>query len=126
MTNTRNCVAANNAENNRENNNQNANLSSHPPPTLEQVLAMQAQMLLTMQQTMVNLFLMLQTIPPPLRDRLGDFQRTKPSTFSHVVESMNADDWLKFVEKKLQVVQYNNRENVLLVSHQLSDLTANW
>jgi hypothetical protein len=39
---------------------------------------------------------------------------------------MNADDWLKFVEKKLQVVQCNNREKVLLTSHQLSGPTANW
>jgi hypothetical protein len=38
--------------------------------------------------------------PPPLRDRLGDFQRTKLPTFSHVVEPMSADDWLKSVEKK--------------------------
>jgi hypothetical protein len=45
-----------------------------------------------------------QALPPPPRDRLGDFQRTKPPTFSHAVESMDADDWLKSVEKKLQVV----------------------
>jgi hypothetical protein len=32
-----------------------ANLPPTPPPTLEQVLAMQAQMLHTMQQTMVNM-----------------------------------------------------------------------
>jgi hypothetical protein len=32
--------------------------------------------------------------PPPLsRDRLGDFQRTKLPTFSHVAEPMDADDW---------------------------------
>jgi hypothetical protein len=30
---------------------------------------------------------------------------------------MDADDWLKFVEKKLQVVECNNHENVLLASH---------
>jgi hypothetical protein len=36
-----------------ENKNNNANLP--PPPTLEQVLIMQAQMLQTMQQTMVNM-----------------------------------------------------------------------
>jgi hypothetical protein len=46
MANTRNHVAANNAENKAENNNnQDANPSSPLPPTLEQVLAMQAQML---------------------------------------------------------------------------------
>jgi hypothetical protein len=41
-----------------------------------------------------------------------------PSTFSYAVEPMDADDWLKSVEKKLQVVRCNNREKVLLASHQ--------
>jgi hypothetical protein len=39
---------------------------------------------------------------------------------------MDADDWLKSIEKKLQVVQCNNHEKVLLVSHQLSGPTADW
>jgi hypothetical protein len=39
---------------------------------------------------------------------------------------MDADDWLKTVERKLQVVQYNNREKVLLASHQLIGPTADW
>jgi hypothetical protein len=42
------------------------------------------------------------------------------------MEPMDADDWLKSVEKKLQVVQCNNREKVLLASHQLSGPTADW
>jgi hypothetical protein len=53
-------------------------------------------------------------VPPSPRDRLGDFQCTKPPTFSQTVEPMDANDWLKSVEKKLQVVQCNNREKVLL------------
>jgi hypothetical protein len=53
MANTRNRVAANNAENNGESNNK-ANPPPPPPLTLEQVLAMQAQMLQSMQQTLVN------------------------------------------------------------------------
>jgi hypothetical protein len=65
-----------------------------------------------------------QALPLPPRDRLGDFQRTKLPTFSHAMELMDADDWLKFVEKKLQVVQCNNCEKVLLASHQLSGPTA--
>jgi hypothetical protein len=45
MGNTRNSVATNIAENNGENNNnQDANPPPPPLPTLEQVLAMQAQM----------------------------------------------------------------------------------
>jgi hypothetical protein len=39
---------------------------------------------------------------------------------------MDADDWLKSIEKKLQVVQCTNREKVLLASHQLSALAADW
>jgi hypothetical protein len=45
MANSRNRVTANNAENNGENNNQDANPPPPPSLTLEQVLAMQAQML---------------------------------------------------------------------------------
>jgi hypothetical protein len=67
-----------------------------------------------------------QAPPPPLRDRLGDFQHTKPPTFSQVMELMDANDWLKSLEKKLQVVQCNNREKMLLASHQLSSPTADW
>jgi hypothetical protein len=82
---------------------------------------MQAQML----QAMVNLYAQPQAPPPPPRDRLGDFQRTKPPNFSHAVEPMDADDWLKSIEKKLQVVQCNNHERVLLASYKLSGPTAN-
>jgi hypothetical protein len=42
------------------------------------------------------------------------------------MEPMDTDDWLKSVEKKLQVVQCNNREKVLLASHQLSGPAADW
>jgi hypothetical protein len=63
---------------------------------------------------------------PPLRDRLGDFQHTKPPTFSNAMEPMDADDWLKSMEKKLQVVQCNNHEKMLLASHQLSGPAADW
>jgi hypothetical protein len=90
MVKTRNRVAINNVENNGENN-QDANPPPPPLLTLEQVLAMQAQMLQTMQQTMVNLHAQPQA-PLPSRDRLGNFQCTKPPTFSHAVEPMDADD----------------------------------
>jgi hypothetical protein len=53
-----------------------------------------------MQESLVNLHAQPQAPPPP-RDRLGDFQRTKPPTFSYDVEPMDADDWIKSLEKKL-------------------------
>jgi hypothetical protein len=39
---------------------------------------------------------------------------------------MDADDWLKTIEKKLQVVQYNNCEKVLFALHQLEGPAADW
>jgi hypothetical protein len=121
MVNTRNRNT--NVENNDAENNNDVN----PPLTLEQVLLMQAQMLQIMQQTMVNMHnAQPQAQPPPPRDGLGDFQHTKPPTFSHSVEPMDDDDWLKTVEKKLQVVQHNNQERVLLASHQLTGPAADW
>jgi hypothetical protein len=46
--------------------------------------------------------------------------------FFHVVELMDADYWLKSIEKKLQVVQYNNCGKVLLASHQFYSHAADW
>jgi hypothetical protein len=108
MVNTRSCNI--NVENNAANNNSKNNNAANPPLTLEQVLMMEAQMLQTMQQIMVNMRnAQHQAPPPPPRDKLGDFQHTKPPTFSHSMAPMDADDWLKYVEKKLQVVQFNNQ-----------------
>jgi hypothetical protein len=76
---------------------------------------------------MVNMQAAQPQAPPPLsRDRLGDSQRTKPPTFFHAMEPMDANDWLKSIEKKLQVVQCNNHEKVLLASHQLSGPATDW
>jgi hypothetical protein len=121
MANTRNCGT------NKNNNNNNAN--PPPPPTLEQVLIVQAQILQTMQQTMANMQQAQgQQQAPQLshRDKLGEFQWTKPPTFSHSIEPMDVDDWLKTIEKKLQVIQCTNRERVLFAVHQLVGPTVDW
>jgi hypothetical protein len=39
---------------------------------------------------------------------------------------MEAEDWLKGVEKKLVITQCMNHEKVLLATHQLFAMTANW
>jgi hypothetical protein len=59
-------------------------------------------------------------------DKLGEFQWIKPPTFSDSIKPMDADDWLKTIEKKLQVVQCNNRERVLFAAHQLVGPAADW
>jgi hypothetical protein len=117
----------NRGDNNENNNNNNAN-NPPPPPALEQVLIMQALMLQTMQQPMANMQQAQghQLAPQPQqRDKLGEFQWTKPPTFSHSIEPMDTDDWLKTIEK-LQVVQCNYCEEVLFASHQLEGPAADW
>jgi hypothetical protein len=42
------------------------------------------------------------------------------------MDPIDADDWLKSIEKKLQVAQCNNCEKVLLASQQLSSPAADW
>jgi hypothetical protein len=39
---------------------------------------------------------------------------------------MDADDWLKTIEKKLQVIQCTNWERVLFAAHQLVGLIGYW
>jgi hypothetical protein len=82
-----------------------------------------------MQQTMANMQQAQGHQPAPQpqpRDKLGEFQRTKPPTFSHSIDPMDTGDWLKTIKKKLQVVQCNNHEKVLFASHQLEGPAADW
>jgi hypothetical protein len=39
---------------------------------------------------------------------------------------MVAEDWLKSIEKKLEITQCTNREKVLFIAHQLFGTTADW
>jgi hypothetical protein len=41
--------------------------------------------------------------PPPPHSRLGEFLRTFPNTFSQAKDTMEAEDWLKSIEKKLEI-----------------------
>jgi hypothetical protein len=39
---------------------------------------------------------------------------------------MEAEDWLKSIEKKLEIAQCNDHEKVLFVAHQLFRTTMDW
>jgi hypothetical protein len=55
-----------------------------------------------------------------------EFLRTRPTTFSQAKDPMDAEDWLKGVEKKLVIAQCSDREKVLFAAHQLYGTAANW
>jgi hypothetical protein len=52
--------------------------------------------------------------------------RTHPNTFSQAKDPMEVEDWLKSVEKKLEIAQCSNREKVLFIAHLLFGTTADW
>jgi hypothetical protein len=65
-----------------------------------------------------------QAPPPPARDRHREFMSHKPPSFSHSPDPLQADDWVKTVEKMLNIVQFTNRENVLYASGRLEGTTV--
>jgi hypothetical protein len=49
-----------------------------------------------------------------------------PTTFSQAKDPMEAEDWLKGVEKKLVIAQCMDREKVLFVARWPSSMVTNW
>lgn len=60
------------------------------------------------------------------RSKLTDFLRSHPPEFSHTIEPVEADDWLKDVERKLNLVQCTPVEKTLFAAHQLRGSAADW
>lgn len=52
--------------------------------------------------------------------------KTRPATFSSSPEPLDADDWLRSTEKKLDIARCEDREKVLFASHQLEGPAAEW
>jgi hypothetical protein len=64
--------------------------------------------------------------PPPVppRDKHQEFMSHKPPTFSNSPDPRDADDWLKSVEKMLNIAQCSHWEKVLYASGRLTGPTA--
>jgi hypothetical protein len=80
---------------------------------------------------MMQMFIQhLQNNPPaggPLlvhvRDKRGEFLKGCPLVFSHVADPLEADDWVRAVEKQLNIAQCNDLEKVLYASGKLQETT---
>jgi hypothetical protein len=66
--------------------------------------------------------------PPPVppRDKHQEFMSLKPLTFASSPDPLDADDWLKSVEKMLIIAQCSDREKVLYASGRLIGPAADW
>nr|AAV32158.1 putative polyprotein [Oryza sativa Japonica Group] len=90
-------------------------------PTLAQVLAQQTQLINLLNQQANN-----NNQPPPPQNKLADFLRVRPPTFSSTTNPVEAGDWLHAVEKKLDLIQCTEQEKVSFASHQLHGPAAEW
>ena len=50
----------------------------------------------------------------------------RPPVFTHALDHMKADDWLRAMEKQLNIAQYNDLEKVLYASGQLQGAAQDW
>ena len=97
-----------------------------PPASIEQLLMMQTQLMQQMTQTIQNN----QNNPPQqfhqVRDKQSEFLKGRPPTFNHSPDPLQADDWLRAVERQLEIAQCDDREKVLYASGQLQGAALDW
>jgi hypothetical protein len=76
---------------------------------MEQFFTTQTQLLTNMANTIANMQAQMnqapppQPPPPPARDRHREFMSHKPPSFSHSSDPLETDDWIKTVEKMLNI-----------------------
>jgi hypothetical protein len=59
-------------------------------------------------------------------DKHREFMSHKPPTFASSPDPLHADDWLKSVEKMLNIAQCSDREKVLYASGRLTCPAVDW
>jgi hypothetical protein len=58
-------------------------------------------------------------MPQVPRDKWAEFMRGHPRVFAHSADPMDAEDWLRTVERELHTALFNYREKVLYGPRQL-------
>jgi hypothetical protein len=60
------------------------------------------------------------------QDRMGDFLRLKPPTFSGSNNPLDADDWMRTIKRKFEAIGCLENQRVHLAAHQLSGMALSW
>ena len=102
-------------------------------PQMEQFIAAQTQLMQNMTNAMTAMQAQINNNlnnpnhgHPAPRDKHREFMSHRPPTFSHAADPLQADDWLKRVEKMLDITQCNDREKFLYASGRLEGSAADW
>jgi hypothetical protein len=92
------------------------------PLDLAQVLANQTRLIEVLTRSLENQ----RPIGGRPQDRMGEFLRLKPPTFAGSSNLLDADDWLRTVKRKLEVIGCPENQRVHLAAHQLSGMALSW
>jgi hypothetical protein len=99
-------------------------------PTMQQFFEAQMQLIKNLTNTIQNMKAQQnqssQLAPQPPRDRHKEFMSHNPPAYSHSTDPLDADDWLKTVTKKLEIVQCTNREMFLYAAGRLVGQAGDW
>ena len=116
------CYSSRMAAGHRSNNSDN---EPPPPPTM-------AQVLLAMEANRVETNRLLEQLVRNSGPRnntcnmLTDFLRTQPPSFSSAKEPLEADDWLRAMERKFAALHVPQAEYVNFSTYQLSRSAGDW
>jgi hypothetical protein len=55
-----------------------------------------------------------------------NFNKLRLPTFDHSADPMDADNWLREIEKKLELTEFTKEECVTVAAHQLIGTTSAW
>jgi hypothetical protein len=100
-----------------------------PPMSIEQMFLMQTQAVQAIGQTLAAIQQQQQQPPPQPqmpRDKRAEFMRGHPPTFAHSSDPMDAEDWLRTVERELHTAQCDDREKVLYGPRLLREAAQSW
>ena len=61
-----------------------------------------------------------------LEAQLSEFMKFRPPTFEHAEDPLKADDWLREINKKFDIIHARGRDRVILAAHQLIGTAGEW
>jgi hypothetical protein len=66
-------------------------------------------------------------VPEGFQKKVENFNKLRPPTFDHSADPMDADNWLREIEKKLELNELTEEECVTMAAHQLiGTASARW
>jgi hypothetical protein len=96
--------------------------------TIEQMFLMQTQAVQAIGQTLAAIQQQQQPPPQPQmpEDKRAEFMRGHPLVFAHSSDPMDAEDWLRTVERELHTAQCDDREKFLYGPRLLRGAAQSW